>query len=545
MSKHDYSQGTVSAISEAILNSKNNISNTVLSIESMPYSWDTGIIHNVVTWFEVLDILGQKEQMGNSLEKADSKFNTVIRNIEKNDSFFSEKLKSTIDKISDVVNKITSLENDLSGYGQVNESHRWMNDKEAAIYTIKAYVTYDKKTNKYIYNWSDLSRDLRNSNNLSYEELIKILETFIGENGDIDTDSLEEYLKVLATNGQYYASNHAPDPSKENALVTLAIGLEQCNGYYLTAIKSDNIDENTRKVLISKLSLNNIVIAASKTIKVTETKTEYSSYSKVESLDDIKNGDKVFVGDDGNLYVITKLQPQKQWFKTDKTLQELQQSGITYKIEDDGIYILKYPNEKTVYETKVDIAISKKPVSYINENGETIICSESGRYDISSGTSRCIVYDYTTSSKRAVANNFENEYDDYIARIINGELDSLKKDEKGVEKTICDRATKKVNSDIQKTIKKYSLKMIEELVPGFTFVEGIIEDIGTNVYGVYSDSKDVEEYNESIEKIKKDYAEYAKAQNRIDRIGDKIAEGNDVGVAVIVYFDDAQVEIQK
>lgn len=87
--------------------------------------------------------------------------------------------------------------------------------------------------------------------------------------------------------------------------------------------------------------------------------------------------------------------------------------------------------------------------------------------------------------------------------------------------------------------------MIEELVPGFTFVEGIIEDIGTNVYGVYSDSKDVEEYNESIEKIKKDYAEYAKAQNRIDRIGDKIAEGNDVGVAVIVYFDDAQVEIQK
>lgn len=95
MSKHDYSQGTVSAISEAILNSKNNISNTVLSIESMPYSWDTGIIHNVVTWFEVQQILALKPQAETKFEKEKSKFEKMQVRIKQIDESASSKLETT------------------------------------------------------------------------------------------------------------------------------------------------------------------------------------------------------------------------------------------------------------------------------------------------------------------------------------------------------------------------------------------------------------------------------------------------------------------
>ena len=110
MSKHDYSQGMVTAISEAILNSKNNISNTVLSIESMPYSWDTGIIHNVVTWFEVLSILGQKEQMENSLEKAEKKLRTINMIINQIDLNKSQKLSETLEKLKKIKAKANEIQ---------------------------------------------------------------------------------------------------------------------------------------------------------------------------------------------------------------------------------------------------------------------------------------------------------------------------------------------------------------------------------------------------------------------------------------------------
>lgn len=113
MSKHDYSQDTVSAISEAILNSKDKISNTVLSIETMPYSWDTGIIHNVVTWFEVEQILASKQQAENQLEKEKSRFEQVQMRIKQTDESASSKLE-TIRQTAEKCKKIVeTLSRDL------------------------------------------------------------------------------------------------------------------------------------------------------------------------------------------------------------------------------------------------------------------------------------------------------------------------------------------------------------------------------------------------------------------------------------------------
>lgn len=86
MQKHDYTQNTIASISDAITNSKNTVENGVLSIEGMAYPWDAGIIHNVVTWFEVLEILGLKEQLEVAFEGADGKFSGVVQKIGKADS---------------------------------------------------------------------------------------------------------------------------------------------------------------------------------------------------------------------------------------------------------------------------------------------------------------------------------------------------------------------------------------------------------------------------------------------------------------------------
>ena len=92
MSKHDYSQNIVSNIFSTIVNCKNAAQNTILSTESMSYSWDAGIIHNVVTWFEVLQINAAKSGLDDLFQKADSKFDNVVQRIEQVDSRVSDSL---------------------------------------------------------------------------------------------------------------------------------------------------------------------------------------------------------------------------------------------------------------------------------------------------------------------------------------------------------------------------------------------------------------------------------------------------------------------
>ncbi|MGN0632202.1 MAG: toxin glutamine deamidase domain-containing protein [Ruminococcus sp.] len=110
MSRHDYSQSTVSAVSDAILNCKSTVENTVLSVGSMPYSWDTGIVNNVVTWFEVLQICDSKEELRNMFEKADSRFSGTVQDIGKADSGASGSLENGLDSLRAFREKIGVLE---------------------------------------------------------------------------------------------------------------------------------------------------------------------------------------------------------------------------------------------------------------------------------------------------------------------------------------------------------------------------------------------------------------------------------------------------
>ena len=81
MNRHDFSQVNVTAISTSILDCRNIVENYVLSTEAMPYSWDTGVINTVVTWFEVLQVNAVKDQLERLLQKSDEKLGKVTQHI--------------------------------------------------------------------------------------------------------------------------------------------------------------------------------------------------------------------------------------------------------------------------------------------------------------------------------------------------------------------------------------------------------------------------------------------------------------------------------
>lgn len=548
MEKHDYTLGNIFAMSDSLSNCGNLIENSILSVETMPYSWDTGVVNNVVTWFEVLQILGERDKLTRLMQKANRRFTETSEKIGQRDSNAGISLESVLTSCNTLNSTASNLLVELSDYAGVQETSTccWLDEKAAVLYGVKKYITYDAKNGKYVYKWNNIADDLRKNKNISDEDVITILNTLVDESGVINTKDLETYLEILATNGHCKASSKAPDKNRVSELAFVASALENTAQYYIKAINDPNTDEKTRRKLVSMLSLNNIVVASAKTVKTTETTYQYSSCVKVEPNTSLKYADesKMFVGDDGNLYCPTKAQPAYKWKRTDKTIQQLNAEGATYQLRSDGLYERFLPNAKTIYKTEVDINISPKPVFYEDESGNGHVSSEGLRYEISSGTSKAIVYDYSTD-KRAVANSFEDEYKKHTEKIITGEINGLKKEEKGVEEAIYDRAKDKIDKDIQKTLKKYTLKAIEELVPGFTFAEGVVEDIVSNTYGVYSDSKEVKEYNEKIDGIINDIKEREKVTTRIDRIGDKIDSDENDGVAVVIYFDNAEVVIQS
>ncbi len=81
MSKHDFSQSNVAAISASILYCRGVVMNYVLPTEAMPYSWDTGVVNTVVTWLEVLQVNSAKDQLERLMQKSDEKLERISQRI--------------------------------------------------------------------------------------------------------------------------------------------------------------------------------------------------------------------------------------------------------------------------------------------------------------------------------------------------------------------------------------------------------------------------------------------------------------------------------
>lgn len=70
------------------------VENVCLSTESMPYSWDTDIVHTVVTWMEVLQVNSAKDAFRRLFNRAYKNFETTSLKIAKTDQSASAKINA-------------------------------------------------------------------------------------------------------------------------------------------------------------------------------------------------------------------------------------------------------------------------------------------------------------------------------------------------------------------------------------------------------------------------------------------------------------------
>ena len=531
MSTHNYTAETYNGNLQILNNSISRINQTILPSDpisqfSMGYSVEIASFNSVLS--DLQEICAKTISV---YEKAKSE-------VCGNDTDSAAKLEDPIHDFSSLMTTLNSMASvmisggNTSTFGkELEESLSDCTYEGMAEVKLSEYVTYDDTTGEYTYDWTQLSLDLQSGMDCSSELIFLIYDAFMDDCDNIDLDELENFLKVLATNGHNLATEIPPDDSEENMLASLTAALEYLNACYLKKLNSSDLDEKTKKEITKKLSLNNIVIVASKTIRVNQQSKEFCSSAPAEEKKDDSElfKTKDYYDKDGNKMFVTVLQPVMTWRKTDKTLQELKDSGIQYEIRDDGVYVFGWINSKTIYWTDVDLNISEY-------SSNTDYGPVTG-YKINSGDSRSVTYDYS-NDRRAVYEDLDDQVGSYYKDKNVKNMEGLKEDNEWEEDK------KEALSKAKKWIEK--IPYVGDVVEG---VDEVVELVG-DVYDVYSDHEETDEENEKIEHViskyksndsnEEDRKEWARNNIKPNYNGNR--ESNECNETVTVVFDD-DVEI--
>ena len=536
MSTHNYTAETYNGNLQILNNSISRINQTILPSDpisqfSMGYSVEIASFNSVLS--DLQEICAKTISV---YEKAKSE-------VCGNDTDSAAKLEDPIHDFSSLMTTLNSMASvmisggNTSTFGkELEESLSDCTYEGMAEVKLSEYVTYDDTTGEYTYDWTQLSLDLQSGMDCSSELIFLIYDAFMDDCDNIDLDELENFLKVLATNGHNLATEIPPDDSEENMLASLTAALEYLNACYLKKLNSSDLDEKTKKEITKKLSLNNIVIVASKTIRVNQQSKEFCSSAPAEEKKDDSElfKTKDYYDKDGNMMFVTVLQPVMNWRKTDKTLQELKDSGIQYEIRDDGVYVFGWINSKTIYWTDVDLNISEY-------SSNTDYGPVTG-YKINSGDSRSVTYDYS-NDRRAVYEDLDDQVGSYYKDKNVKNMEGLKEDNEW-EEDIKGGVKKEALSKAKKWIEK--IPYVGDVVEG---VDEVVELVG-DVYDVYSDHEETDEENEKIEHViskyksndsnEEDRKEWARNNIKPNYNGNR--ESNECNETVTVVFDD-DVEI--
>ena len=536
MSTHNYTAETYNGNLQILNNSISRINQTILPSDpisqfSMGYSVEIASFNSVLS--DLQEICAKTILV---YEKAKSE-------VCGNDTDSAAKLEDPIHDFSSLMTTLNSMASvmisggNTSTFGkELEESLSDCTYEGMAEVKLSEYVTYDDTTGEYTYDWTQLSLDLQSGMDCSSELIFLIYDAFMDDCDNIDLDELENFLKVLATNGHNLATEIPPDDSEENMLASLTAALEYLNACYLKKLNSSDLDEKTKKEITKKLSLNNIVIVASKTIRVNQQSKEFCSSAPAEEKKDDSElfKTKDYYDKDGNKMFVTVLQPVMTWRKTDKTLQELKDSGIQYEIRDDGVYVFGWINSKTIYWTDVDLNISEY-------SSNTDYGPVTG-YKINSGDSRSVTYDYS-NDRRAVYEDLDDQVGSYYKDKNVKNMEGLKEDNEW-EEDIKGGVKKEALSKAKKWIEK--IPYVGDVVEG---VDEVVELVG-DVYDVYSDHEETDEENEKIEHViskyksndsnEEDRKEWARNNIKPNYNGNR--ESNECNETVTVVFDD-DVEI--
>ena len=536
MSTHNYTTETYNGNLQILNNIIGRISNTILP--SAPSSQFSFAYSMEITSFN--RVLSDLQEI---CAKAVSTYTDVKGKVCECDASHERKLEDPIHDLSSVTAAMNSMASvmisggNTSTFGkELEESLSDCTYEGMAEVKLSEYVTYDDTTGEYTYDWTQLSLDLQSGMDCSSELIFLIYDAFMDDCDNIDLDELENFLKVLATNGHNLATEIPPDDSEENMLASLTAALEYLNACYLKKLNSSDLDEKTKKEITKKLSLNNIVIVASKTIRVNQQSKEFCSSAPAEEKKDDSElfKTKDYYDKDGNKMFVTVLQPVMTWRKTDKTLQELKDSGIQYEIRDDGVYVFGWINSKTIYWTDVDLNISEY-------SSNTDYGPVTG-YKINSGDSRSVTYDYS-NDRRAVYEDLDDQVGSYYKDKNVKNMEGLKEDNEW-EEDIKGGVKKEALSKAKKWIEK--IPYVGDVVEG---VDEVVELVG-DVYDVYSDHEETDEENEKIEHViskyksndsnEEDRKEWARNNIKPNYNGNR--ESNECNETVTVVFDD-DVEI--
>ena len=536
MSTHNYTAETYNGNLQILNNSISRINQTILPSDpisqfSMGYSVEIASFNSVLS--DLQEICAKTISV---YEKAKSE-------VCGNDTDSAAKLEDPIHDFSSLMTTLNSMASvmisggNTSTFGkELEESLSDCTYEGMAEVKLSEYVTYDDTTGEYTYDWTQLSLDLQSGMDCSSELIFLIYDAFMDDCDNIDLDELENFLKVLATNGHNLATEIPPDDSEENMLASLTAALEYLNACYLKKLNSSDLDEKTKKEITKKLSLNNIVIVASKTIRVNQQSKEFCSSAPAEEKKDDSElfKTKDYYDKDGNKMFVTVLQPVMTWRKTDKTLQELKDSGIQYEIRDDGVYVFGWINSKTIYWTDVDLNISEY-------SSNTDYGPVTG-YKINSVDSRSVTYDYS-NDRRAVYEDLDDQVGSYYKDKNVKNMEGLKEDNEW-EEDIKGGVKKEALSKAKKWIEK--IPYVGDVVEG---VDEVVELVG-DVYDVYSDHEETDEENEKIEHViskyksndsnEEDRKEWARNNIKPNYNGNR--ESNECNETVTVVFDD-DVEI--
>ena len=536
MSTHNYTAETYNGNLQILNNSISRINQTILPSDpisqfSMGYSVEIASFNSVLS--DLQEICAKTISV---YEKAKSE-------VCGNDTDSAAKLEDPIHDFSSLMTTLNSMASvmisggNTSTFGkELEESLSDCTYEGMAEVKLSEYVTYDDTTGEYTYDWTQLSLDLQSGMDCSSELIFLIYDAFMDDCDNIDLDELENFLKVLATNGHNLATEIPPDDSEENMLASLTAALEYLNACYLKKLNSSDLDEKTKKEITKKLSLNNIVIVASKTIRVNQQSKEFCSSAPAEEKKDDSElfKTKDYYDKDGNKMFVTVLQPVMTWRKTDKTLQELKDSGIQYEIRDDGVYVFGWINSKTIYWTDVDLNISEY-------SSNTDYGPVTG-YKINSGDSRSVTYDYS-NDRRAVYEDLDDQVGSYYKDKNVKNMEGLKEDNEW-EEDIKGGVKKEALSKAKKWIEK--IPYVGDVVEG---VDEVVELVG-DVYDVYSDHEETDEENEKIEHViskyksndsnEEDRKEWARNNIKPNYNGNR--ESKECNETVTVVFDD-DVEI--
>ena len=536
MSTHNYTAETYNGNLQILNNSISRINQTILPSDpisqfSMGYSVEIASFNSVLS--DLQEICAKTISV---YEKAKSE-------VCGNDTDSAAKLEDPIHDFSSLMTTLNSMASvmisggNTSTFGkELEESLSDCTYEGMAEVKLSEYVIYDDTTGEYTYDWTQLSLDLQSGMDCSSELIFLIYDAFMDDCDNIDLDELENFLKVLATNGHNLATEIPPDDSEENMLASLTAALEYLNACYLKKLNSSDFDEKTKKEITKKLSLNNIVIVASKTIRVNQQSKEFCSSAPAEEKKDDSElfKTKDYYDKDGNKMFVTVLQPVMTWRKTDKTLQELKDSGIQYEIRDDGVYVFGWINSKTIYWTDVDLNISEY-------SSNTDYGPVTG-YKINSGDSRSVTYDYS-NDRRAVYEDLDDQVGSYYKDKNVKNMEGLKEDNEW-EEDIKGGVKKEALSKAKKWIEK--IPYVGDVVEG---VDEVVELVG-DVYDVYSDHEETDEENEKIEHViskyksndsnEEDRKEWARNNIKPNYNGNR--ESNECNETVTVVFDD-DVEI--